>query len=128
MRVCGLVNKGGIAFRCNIQITKTPELRFHAVLGDGDREVRLEWGDRASASWKERYRKPIRMQIAPPRVIVNLTPLRGYDSPPRWARSRRWRWSWSNGYALVLCSGNCMQGVFSEIRSTLGLVTYFVTL
>ena len=27
---------------CNIQITKTPELRFHAVLGDGGREVRFE--------------------------------------------------------------------------------------
>jgi hypothetical protein len=43
MRVCGLVNKGGIAFRCNIQITKTFELRFHAVLGDGVREVSFEW-------------------------------------------------------------------------------------
>ena len=45
MRVCGLVNKGGIGFRSNIQMTKTPELRFRAVLGNnGDRGVRLEWG------------------------------------------------------------------------------------
>jgi hypothetical protein len=28
--------------RCNIQITKTPELRFRAVLGDGIREVHFE--------------------------------------------------------------------------------------
>jgi hypothetical protein len=28
--------------RCNIQITKTPELRFHVVLGDGTGEVRFE--------------------------------------------------------------------------------------
>jgi hypothetical protein len=31
--------------RCNTQITKTPELRLRAVLGNnGDREVRWEWG------------------------------------------------------------------------------------
>ena len=42
--LCSLTNKVGIAFRCKSQITKTPELRFHAVLGEGDREVRLEWG------------------------------------------------------------------------------------
>ena len=49
MRACGLVNKGGIASRCKSQITKTPELRFRAVLGNnGDREE----GDRLSASWK----------------------------------------------------------------------------
>jgi hypothetical protein len=30
------------AFRCNTEITKHPELRFHAVLGDGAREVRFE--------------------------------------------------------------------------------------
>ena len=42
MRVCGLVNKGGTAFRCKSQITKTPELRFRVVLGNGRREVRFE--------------------------------------------------------------------------------------
>jgi hypothetical protein len=30
--------------RYNTQITKHLELCFHSVLGDGDREVRLEWG------------------------------------------------------------------------------------
>ena len=39
------MNKGGIAFRCNIQITKRPELRFRGVVGDGTREVRFEWGE-----------------------------------------------------------------------------------
>jgi hypothetical protein len=36
--------ENGLASRCNTQITKHFELRFHAVLGDADREVRLEWG------------------------------------------------------------------------------------
>jgi hypothetical protein len=36
------VNKGGIAFRCNTQITKTA-LRFHTLLlHDGDRGVHFE--------------------------------------------------------------------------------------
>ncbi len=30
--------------RCKSQITKQSELRFHTVLGNGDREMRLEWG------------------------------------------------------------------------------------
>src|SRR3712207_2064113 len=30
--------------RCNSQITKQPEVRFNAVLGDGAREVRFKWG------------------------------------------------------------------------------------
>ncbi len=30
--------------RCNTQITKLLEPRFHAVLGDGGRGVHLEWG------------------------------------------------------------------------------------
>jgi hypothetical protein len=36
------VNKGGIASRCNTQFTKTPELRFHAVLGNGAQKVHFE--------------------------------------------------------------------------------------
>ncbi len=39
----------------NIQITKTPELRFRAVLGDGAREVCLEWGDRVSIFVEEAF-------------------------------------------------------------------------
>jgi hypothetical protein len=31
----------------------------------------------------------LRRQHAPPRVIVNLTTPHTYDSPPRWAMSRR---------------------------------------
>jgi hypothetical protein len=30
--------------RCKSPITKTPELRFHALLGNGGRELHLEWG------------------------------------------------------------------------------------
>jgi hypothetical protein len=30
--------------RCKNENTKLLELRFRATLGDGDREVRLEWG------------------------------------------------------------------------------------
>jgi hypothetical protein len=44
MRVCRLVNKGGIALRCKSQNTKRSEIRFHAVLGDGAQEVQFEWG------------------------------------------------------------------------------------
>ena len=33
---------GGRLGRCNIQSTKTPELAFRAILGDGIREVRFE--------------------------------------------------------------------------------------
>jgi hypothetical protein len=36
-----LVNEGGIAFRCNIQITKQVELRFHAVQVQGICELKL---------------------------------------------------------------------------------------
>jgi hypothetical protein len=36
--------ENGLASLCNTQITKHLELCFHAVLGEGDREVRLEWG------------------------------------------------------------------------------------
>jgi hypothetical protein len=50
--LCSLTNKGSIAFRCKSQITKQSELRFHAELSNGGREVRLEWGDRVSASCK----------------------------------------------------------------------------
>ena len=43
MKVCGLVNKGGIASRCNTKIRKTPGLRFHTLLlHDGTREVHFE--------------------------------------------------------------------------------------
>jgi hypothetical protein len=35
---------GGRLGRCNNHITKTPELRFHALLGNGGRELHLEWG------------------------------------------------------------------------------------
>jgi hypothetical protein len=58
MRVCGLVNKGSIAFRCNTQFTKIPELRFHAVLGGDATEVRFEGGARVSNSWKGCSQKP----------------------------------------------------------------------
>jgi hypothetical protein len=33
---------GGFAFRCNIQNTKRPELRFRAFPGDGTTEVRFK--------------------------------------------------------------------------------------
>ena len=33
--------------RYKSQITRRSELGFHAVLGDGQREVRLEWGTQA---------------------------------------------------------------------------------
>ena len=36
--------ENGLASLCNNQITKHVELSFHAMLGDGGREVRLEWG------------------------------------------------------------------------------------
>ena len=35
---------GNYAPRCKSQITKHSEIHFHALLGDGAREVRLEWG------------------------------------------------------------------------------------
>ena len=35
---------GGSVPRCKYQITKQFEIRFHAMLGDGAREVRLAWG------------------------------------------------------------------------------------
>jgi hypothetical protein len=44
--------ENGVASRCNTQNTELFEFRFHTVLGDGAREVRFEWGDRVSASWK----------------------------------------------------------------------------
>jgi hypothetical protein len=37
---------GGFVPRCNSQNTKQSEVRFNAVLGDGTREVRFEWGIR----------------------------------------------------------------------------------
>jgi hypothetical protein len=41
MRVCGLVNKGGIAFRCKSEIRKTPKLRFHVLLTGRSSKVEL---------------------------------------------------------------------------------------
>src|SRR5215211_4262828 len=35
------------------------------------------------------------------------------------ARSRRSRWGWYSGYALVPCSRNCVQNPFLEVRSGL---------
>jgi hypothetical protein len=32
------------AYRCKNEVTKHLELGFRAMLGNGDREVRLEWG------------------------------------------------------------------------------------
>jgi hypothetical protein len=37
-------NLGSSVPRYNTQNTNQPQLRFHAVLGNGDRRVRLEWG------------------------------------------------------------------------------------
>jgi hypothetical protein len=34
---------GGAAIACDSRNTKLPELGFHAVLGDGAREVRIKW-------------------------------------------------------------------------------------
>jgi hypothetical protein len=39
---CGVVDRGGTAAARNSQNAKLPELTFHAVLGDGAREVRFE--------------------------------------------------------------------------------------
>jgi hypothetical protein len=36
------MGRGGTAIACRSQNTKLPELRFRAVLGDGDRELRFE--------------------------------------------------------------------------------------
>jgi hypothetical protein len=35
---------GSSVTRCKFRLTKQSEIRFHAVLGDGAREVRFEWG------------------------------------------------------------------------------------
>ena len=44
--LCSLTNTGGIALRCTFQNTKSSELRFHTVLGDGARKVHLEQATR----------------------------------------------------------------------------------
>src|SRR5215211_4441660 len=50
-----------------------------------------------------------------PRVINEVTTPRGSASPSRWARSRKSRWRWSSGYALVPYSRNREQG--GDLRS-----------
>jgi hypothetical protein len=40
----GRLCENELAPRCKSQNAKHLELRFHTVLGNGDREVRLEWG------------------------------------------------------------------------------------
>jgi hypothetical protein len=52
-------------------------------------------------------------QHALPRVIVNLTTARRFASPPRWARSLRPRWGWSDYYAFLFLQqllDNCVPG------------------